>query len=164
MAKIEYLLNSIKEVLENVSGVGQVRLFPQRTIVQEDFEAAFQIQLNGKSPVNAWIIRWDGASNTRVGATLNSYWRNHNITITGFLSYNNQSDYEMIDVVENILDTFGPKMTLGLSDVPAPGAPILFESTTILSELDHGMLGPVLCSTATFRITATEWKGIITFI
>jgi len=163
MAKVEELLNSIKSVLENVDGVGQVRLFPQRTITQEEFEATFSIQLNGKRPVNAWIIRWDGATNTRVGATLSSYWRDYTVTVMGFLGFNNESDLNLMNTAENILDTFGPKITLGLTDVPVPGAPTLFDSSIILSEFDHGMLGPVLCSTATFKITAREWKGITQF-
>ena len=166
MAKIEELLNSIKAVLDNVDGItgsGRVRLFPQRTITQEDFEATFQVHLNDKRPINAWIIRWDGASNTRVGATLNSYWRDYSVTVIGFISFNNESDLNLMNIAENILDTFGPKMTLGLTDVPVPGAPTLFESSIVLTEFDHGMLGPVLCSTATFKITAKEWKGIVTF-
>lgn len=163
MAKVEELLNSVKEVLEKVDGVGQVRLFPQRTITEENFEAMFQMQLNGRRPVNAWIIRWDGANNTRQGATLSSYWRDYTITVIGFMSFNDQSDINLMNTAENILNTFGPKMTLGLSDAPVPGAPTLFDSSIALTEFDHGMLGPVLCSTAAFRITAREWKGITQF-
>lgn len=164
MAKVEELLNSIKAVLENTSGVGQVRLFPQRTITQESFEATFQIQLNGKRPVNAWIIRWDGAANSRAGATLGSYWRDYLITVMGFMSFNNESDIELMNTVENILDTFGPKVTLGLTDVPVTGAPFIFDGNVSLTEFDHGMLGPVLCSTAILKVSAKEWKYINQFV
>ena len=165
MSNINGLLNSIKSVLQNVSGsIGRVRIHPQRTITQESFESIFQIHLNEKRPVNAWVIKLDGISNSTIGATLNSYWRDYGITITGFMSFNDSSDNDLMNLAEDILNSFGPKKTLGITDVPATGEPVLFDSNTSLTEFDHGMLGPVLCSTVSFKVTAREWKGIISFV
>lgn len=147
--------NAIIGYLNAIADIGKVRAYPFRTIDKEEFEATFEIDLDKFTPVRAWMVSWEGATPSKIGAPLQTYFVNHTFVINGYVSYNKTSDDLIRTFAQSIIKSIMPHVHLGIQYCDATDT-LVDDTNASISGFDHQFLGPVLCSTVRITVSVLE--------
>jgi hypothetical protein len=137
----------IKEILQTVSGIGQVHDYGRWTADWSKFLSAFK----SVDKINGWLITRRSSTEEPFGENVPPvHHRTHEFVIEGYYSLrdNVASERDFQDLVEAICEAFRGDLTLG-------GTALMSEPPQVES-IDSSTLGGVLVHQARIVIRATE--------
>lgn len=147
---------SLASLVGNISGVGRVLLERPRVLTDAELKDMFGIQNDvhdNKYDVNVWFLEWLGGKPSRASAETSTYYVNYRYALTGFYSFKDNSEEEIRNTAELIMDTLAVHLRAGIN--PATVDALNVEDLDVdVQNFGMDELGPVFCSTVLVSMTA----------